>query len=402
MCVRRPSPKYGAIVRSSRDSGRWIIEEHAASVTLRTFAEAAARGRRIITRVTTWPPNHGAHTDLHIMPLDNTDKKLLDIVQDAFPLTSEPYREMASLLGVSEENVLLRLKRLKDEGIIRRMGAIFDSKKLGYCSTLCAMRVPARRVDEVARIVNEHPGVTHNYLRNDEYNVWFTITARSQQELDRIMDEIRKKSGIQALIDLPAVRTFKIRVRFQMADERKTQGARFKTQDIKDGIRRSALSHQSGISDLEKRIVRELQGNIPLHHSPFRPIADKLGIDEEELLAKLRELRNRGIIRRFSAILRHRKVGISGNAMGVWRVPEDKVEEIGAKMAAFPQVSHCYQRVTRPGWRYNVYTMIHGKTAENCEQVAGLISQDTGVKDYRLVYSTRELKKTSMRYFTED
>jgi DNA-binding Lrp family transcriptional regulator len=336
------------------------------------------------------------------MPLDNTDKKLLDIVQDAFPLTGEPYREMASLLGVSEDNVLLRLKRLRDEGIIRRMGAIFDSKKLGYCSTLCAMRVPTQRVDEVAQIVNEYPGVTHNYLRNDEYNVWFTITARSQQELDGIMDEIRRKSGIQDLIDLPAVRTFKIRVRFQMADIEETQDARHKTQDIKHGVQQSVLSHRSGISGLEKRIARELQGNIALHHSPFRSIADKLEIEEEELLAKLRELRDRGVIRRFSAILRHRNVGISGNAMGVWRVPEDKVEKIGAKMAAFPQVSHCYQRVTRPGWQYNVYTMIHGTTAEDCERMAELISQDTGVKGYRLVYSTRELKKTSMRYFTED
>ena len=110
--------------------------------------------------------------------MDNTDKKLLDIVQDGFPLTSEPYREIASLLGVSEQDVIPRLKRLKDEGIIRRIGAIFDSKKLGYCSTLCAMKVPDQRIDEVALIINEYNGVTHNYLRNHEYNVWFTITTR--------------------------------------------------------------------------------------------------------------------------------------------------------------------------------------------------------------------------------
>jgi DNA-binding Lrp family transcriptional regulator len=363
--------------------------------------------------------------------MDNTDKKLLDIIQDEFPLTSEPYREIASLLGVSEEEVILRLRKLKDKGIIRRIGAIFDSKKLGYCSTLCAMKVPAQRVDEVAQIVNEYPGVTHNYLRSeippnppfskggtkddlskggtkgdsskggtrdDEYNLWFTITARSQSELDRVMAEIREKSGIRDLIDLPAVRMFKIRVRFPMFDtEEDTREKAGKPEGRKAGRSEGRLSRL--LSPEFEGIVRELQGDIALCRRPFESIANRLGIEEEELLTKLRELRDCGVMRRFSAILRHRNVGISANAMGIWRVPEDKAEEVGAKMARFPQVSHCYQRIIQPGWPYNVFTMIHGRTVEDCQQVANLISQDTGIKDYRLLYSTRELKKVSMRYF---
>jgi len=359
--------------------------------------------------------------------MDKIDKRLLDIIQDEFPLTSEPYREIASLLAhrqgclchsISAEEVILRLKRMKVEGIIRRIGAIFDSKKLGYCSTLCAMKVPGQRVGEVAQIVNEYPGVTHNYIRavkasksskpfhnfNDfddlnDWNMWFTITARSQSELDRVRAEIREKSGIHDLIDLPAVRMFKIRVRFPMlgmeGDTRhETRDMRLKTQESE------VSSLKSQVSNLEcEGIVKELQGDIALCHGPFRSIADRLGIEEEELLTKIRELKDSGVIRRFSAVLHHRNVGIRANAMGVWCVPEGKVEEVGAKMATFPQVSHCYQRVTQPGWRYNVFTMIHGKTVEDCQQVANLISKDTEVKDYRLLYSIRELKKVSMKYF---
>ena len=330
--------------------------------------------------------------------MDNTDKKLLDVIQGKFPLTKEPYCEIASLLEMPEDDVILRLKRLKDEGIIRRIGAIFESKKLGYRSTLCAVKVPDQRVDEVARMINEYTGVTHNYLREHDYNIWFTITARSRQELDGIMAEIREKSGIQDLIDLPTVRMFKIRVHFSMLDEEKD--SRQKTQDT--GQEKISPRSESGVSDFEKRIVRELQGDLPLAQRPFEPIADKLGIQEEDLLTKLQKMEDQGIIRRFSAILRHRSVGFSANAMGVWRVPENRTEEVGAKMAAFPQVSHCYQRPVLPTWPYSLFTMIHGKTPEDCQRVAELISQDTGIDDYRLLYSVRELKKVSMRYFTEE
>lgn len=334
--------------------------------------------------------------------MDNIDRKLLDVMQDSFPLVSQPYREIAASLGTSAEDVIFRLKKLRETGIIRRMGAIFDSKKLGYCSTLCAMEVPDQRIDEVARIINEYTGVTHNYVRDYEYNVWFTITARSRPELNRIMAEIQEKSGLHNLIDLPATRMFKIRVRFSMMAEDsglKTQDPRYETQD--SGQEEVASYPDTGVSELEKHIVRELQGDIPLLQRPFKSIADKIGIEEEELLAKLRELKDRGVIRRLSAILRHRNLGISANAMGAWRVPEDRAEEVGTKMAAFSQVSHCYQRPTRPGWPYSLFTMIHGRTAKDCEQIAESISQDTGIKDYRLLYSTREFKKVSMRYFTE-
>jgi len=155
------------------------------------------------------------------------------------------------------------------------------------------------------------------------------------------------------------------------------------------------------LTELEKKIVKALQENFPLCSHPFTSIAEEIGIDEKELLSKIRVLKERGIIRRFGATLRHRNAGYVANAMVVWHAPEEKVKEVGNAMASFPEVSHCYQRAICSDWTYNLFTMIHGKSREECENTARLISQKVKISDYRLLYSTRELKKTSMKYFQE-
>ena len=152
-------------------------------------------------------------------------------------------------------------------------------------------------------------------------------------------------------------------------------------------------------SELEKKIVTELQEDLPLCSHPFKLIAERIGIKEEALLVKIREMEERGIIRRFGAVLRHQRAGYIANAMVVWRVPEERAKEVGKTMASFKAVSHCYQRTTHPDWTYNLFTMIHGKSREECERIATLISDEVKVEDYRLFYSMRELKKTSMKYF---
>lgn len=152
------------------------------------------------------------------MELDYFDRELLNIVQSGFPVTREPYKELAEILGTMEEDIISRLKRLIDNGTIRRLGGIFDSRKLGYTGTLCAMKVPEENIDSVAGIVNGYNGVTHNYLRNHEYNMWFTVLARGSGELAKILGEIRAKTGVEDLINLPAVRMFKIKVNFDLTE----------------------------------------------------------------------------------------------------------------------------------------------------------------------------------------
>ncbi|MBC8230071.1 Lrp/AsnC family transcriptional regulator [bacterium] len=148
--------------------------------------------------------------------MDTTDKKLLNLIQSDFPITSEPYKEIGIKLGISESEVIQRLTNLKTNRIIRRIGATFNSKKLGYQSTLCAMKVPEERLDEVAKLVNSYPGITHNYLRNHDYNMWFTLITESENKQNDILQEIQEKSGITDLLNLPAVRFFKVRVDFKL------------------------------------------------------------------------------------------------------------------------------------------------------------------------------------------
>ncbi len=148
--------------------------------------------------------------------MDNLDKQLLTLIQAEFPITPEPFKELALTLGTTEEDVISRLERFKAEGVIRRIGAIFDSKKLGYFSTLCAIRVPEDRLDEVAQIINGYSGVTHNYLRQHDYNMWFTLIAPSAQAVEDILEEMRQRAGIRDLINLPAINFFKIKVNFNL------------------------------------------------------------------------------------------------------------------------------------------------------------------------------------------
>jgi DNA-binding Lrp family transcriptional regulator len=147
--------------------------------------------------------------------LDSLDRRLLNIIQEDFPLVEKPYAELGRRLGLTETEVLERLAKLKQAGIIRRIGAVFDLRRLGYASTLCALEVPAARLDEVAAIVNSFPGVTHNYLREDTYNMWFTLIGPCRRHLDKVIASIAARTGL-AVLELPAEKSYKIRVNFNL------------------------------------------------------------------------------------------------------------------------------------------------------------------------------------------
>lgn len=153
------------------------------------------------------------------------------------------------------------------------------------------------------------------------------------------------------------------------------------------------------LTEKEKSLIRIIQDDMPITERPYKAIADSLGLSEEDVIAKIKEFREKGYIRRFGATLRHREAGIMANGMGIWMVPKEDVQRVGKIMASFKEVTHCYERPTFADWPYNVYTMIHGKTREDCEAIAKKISEATGIKEYSLLYSIKEFKKTSMKYF---
>lgn len=332
--------------------------------------------------------------------MDELDRELLNIVQSSFPLDPEPFRILGERLGVSEAEVLERIKRLKGT-VIRQISAIFDTRSLGYQSSLVAAKVDPARINEAAAVFNEHPGVTHNYRRNHEFNLWFTLAVppNSRIGLERTVELLGDLAGVQSIRMLPTLRLFKIGVQLDVTGK----------QDVTRKADKPAYSEKDRekpkrypLTDADIRAIRELQKDLPLVPRPFDGFAAALGVSVDELLETARRFADRGQMRRYAAVLHHREAGFRANAMGVWVVPEDRVDEVGPKMASFAAVSHCYLRPTYEDWPYNIFTMVHGRTVKECEQVLGAIAEETGISDMCALYSTREYKKTRVQYFTPE
>lgn len=329
--------------------------------------------------------------------MDDLDKELLNVLQMNLPLSPTPYAVMGERLGLPEAEVIARVAALKQARVLRQVSAIFDTRRIGYRSSLVAMRVAPERLPEAARIINEHPGVSHNYERNHEFNLWFTVAVPPPSTVEEHVNALDEKAGAEATRILQTLKLFKIGVKLDMT------GKSDVTARDPGSVRREAdWNVGQALSALDIQLVRELQKDLLLEPRPFLPAATRLGITEEGLLAEARRMMDQGILRRFAAVLYHRKAGFKSNAMGVWRAPEDRVEEYGFEMASFAAVSHCYQRPLYPDWPYNIFTMVHGHTSEECERVLGAISEATGLSDYVSLYSTREYKKTRVEYFTDD
>jgi DNA-binding Lrp family transcriptional regulator len=330
--------------------------------------------------------------------LDRTDRELLNLLQADFPVRSRPFAVLGERLGIGEAEALDRTRRLHDAGIIRQLSAIFDTRSLGYQSTLVAMRFSPERLERGAAVVNEHPGVSHNYRRNHEFNLWFTLATPPGSDIDRTLDALHRLSGAEATRKLQTLRLFKIGVKLDMTGEKDV--TRAEDPDY-TGIQRD-FALQSPITEKDIEVIRAVQDDLPLVERPFEVCARSRGMTEEELFAGMDDLRRRGHLRRVAAILRHRRAGYSANAMAVWAVPEERAEEVGRRMAEFAAVSHCYQRPVYPDWRYNIFSMIHGRKMADCERVVEAIRTATGIEDYAVLYSTKEYKKTRVRYFTEE
>lgn len=341
--------------------------------------------------------------------MDAIERKLLNLVQGHFPIHPQPYRILGEVLGLSAEETFAKIQHLYQLGVIRRLGGVFDSRRLGYFSTLCTAKVPEDKVSFVAELLAEITGVTHNYLRNHAYNMWFTLIAPSEERAESILQGIREAAGIE-VFSLPALKVFKIRVDFDLTDEDLVNSAseayvdREELSDLTDGLDsglKSATS-SSGWFDTDRPLIRVLQKDLPHVLYPFRELARQLDWSEAKVLKRTESMLEQGAIRRFGAVLRHQKAGFLANAMGVWEVEDALVQKAGEEMARFREVSHCYQRPTLPDWPYNLFTMIHGRTPEDCHRVVEEIAKETGISRYAMLFSLAELKKSSMEYFMEE
>jgi DNA-binding Lrp family transcriptional regulator len=343
-------------------------------------------------------PKIRSRKDGSAVPLDEFDKKLLDTMQGKFRIVPRPYAEVATLLGVEEETVLTRVRELIEQRIIRQVTPIFDTRALGYQSMLVAAKVDPEHPWRPAKIVNDHPGVSHNYLRNHEFNMWFTLATEpdSPLGLDGTLDVIKAQTGAESVRQLPTLKLFKIRMDLEMSGDTETLAKAAQAVEPVD-------IEPQPYDELDKAVIRATQGDLPIVSEPYVDAARELGMSVETLIAHLEGMVQRGLLRRVAAILFHRRAGFSANGMGVWKVPADQILEAGRRMAAFRGISHCYERPTYADWPYQLFTMAHGRSKEECDAILDAVRDEVGcIEDRATLYSSTEFKKVRLLYFTDD
>jgi DNA-binding Lrp family transcriptional regulator len=331
------------------------------------------------------------------VPLDETDKQLLNLMQGRFPLDPRPFAHVAKLAELTEAEVLERVGFLLEKRIIREITPIFDTRAFGYASMLVAAKVDAEHPHRAAQFINTHPGVTHNYLRDHEFNLWFTIAVErdSRLGLDGTLDVMAERTGAESIRQLPTLKLFKIRMDLEMegdTDALSAPGQAVEPLEL-DPIE---------LSEEDIATVRATQGPMPVVSEPYAPAAERLGVPVATVLERLESLRERGGLRRVAAILYHRRAGFSANGMGVWAVPEGEILDTGKRMAAFRGISHCYQRPTYADWPYSVFSMAHGRSKEECDAILDAIAEEFSITERATLYSSTEFKKIRLMYFTDE
>jgi len=324
------------------------------------------------------------------MRLDGVDQKLLGLLQARFPLTTKPYADLGLSLDIPEDEVIRRVKQMKIKGLVRQISLVLDAGRLGYKTTLIAMRVGEIYLDQVAKFLTEHASVSHAYEREHHFNLWFTLAIPDMADMDAELLRLADVIGAEAAFDLPVVKVFKLPTYFSSDEDNQPR--------VPAGIPNGVTRQSAYLSPIDREVINELQQDLPLISRPFAEMSARLRTDEGKFPIQCQSLLSRGIIRRFGASVNHREVGFSANAMTCWAVPAEKMELMADKLAPLRQVSHCYERKTNPEWHYNLFAMIHGHTREQCQEIAERVSIETGLMDYVLLFSTREFKKTRVKY----
>ncbi len=323
---------------------------------------------------------------------------LLNDFQRDFPLVSAPFAKIAASLGASEGEVLDVLANLRQGGAVSRVGAVFRPHTIG-ASTLAALAVPEEKLAEVARLVSAYPEVNHNYEREHRYNLWFVAAAPDSEQLNETLRRIEEETGCPVLV-LPMLEDFHIDLGFDLG--RKVSGVPGR---VRGGHRRKEPAEKTLSAyqphPAEADLIAALQNGIPLIPRPYAQLGAQSGMDEQEVLTCLAQLIEQGIIRRLGVVVRHHELGYRANAMVVWDVPDSEVSDAGHCLGQFDCVTLCYRRPRRlPEWRYNLFSMIHGRDRE---EVLGLVAQlraTCGLEHiaHEVLFSRRRFKQCGARY----
>jgi DNA-binding Lrp family transcriptional regulator len=328
--------------------------------------------------------------------MDSKDRALLEFMQTHFPLVPFPYQALGESVGLPEREVIERVRRLKQGGIVRQVGAIFDSSRLGYRSALVALEVDPTDLDRVGRCLNAHPGISHNYVRDHRYNLWFTLTLPWKQDLEGEAARLAEQVGARDFLYLPARTVFKIGLVLKLGETGEETAAALPLAEAY-----APRAEARAFSEQEVRAVRALQRDLPLQSRAFLPLARTAGMEEDDLLKLARAFLAEGIMRRYAATLDHRRAGFRYNFLVLWPAEEGRLEEMGKKLAALEEVSHCYERTSYPRWPFSLYAMFHARSRKEADRILLSLAAISGKRDYLVLETVREFKKERVRYFEE-
>ncbi len=315
---------------------------------------------------------------------ESIKKELLKIVQKEFPLEERPFLKIAQKLNIKENKVIEILKNFQKNKMIRQISAIFNPWFFGHKSALFAFQVSPKRIEKVASIINKHPGVTHNYLRNHKYNLWFILVSPPEKELLEEVKKIASLCEIEKYLYLPALKVFKTSTVLE--------------EDLTDFEKEENIKITYNFTEWDKMLVKKLQEPIPLIEEPFQEIAKSLGIEQRELFSWIEEMKRKGGIRRFGALLKHDKMGFKTNVMVVWLIEKEKKELFIKKLPKYLFITHCYERKSYPHWKYNFYTMCHFKKNQEKEKIY-FLAKELSIKKFLLLETLKEFKKIRLKLF---
>jgi DNA-binding Lrp family transcriptional regulator len=317
------------------------------------------------------------------------ESRLLGMLQSGFPLSREPYADIGIMLGMAADDVIRGIIGLKEKGIVRQVSPVLDARRLGFQSTLVAMKVEDARIKSAEKYLSAHAGISHGYQREHEFNIWVTLSVPPGADLQAEVSEMSARCSAQAVIALPATRVFKLRTDFSRTGDTSAE------EHISSG---SGLPRRARLSQADRQVINGLQQDLPLSPDPFAPLAQGMGMGVEKMLEHSRSLLRRGIIRRYGASINHRNAGFMANAMTCWDVPAGKVVTLGRLLASGRQVSHCYERATNHLWHYNLFAMVHSRDKTACLRAIEKMAVGTGLTDYAVLFSVKEFKKTRILY----
>jgi DNA-binding Lrp family transcriptional regulator len=322
--------------------------------------------------------------------MDKLQRHFINQFQGGFPLVENPYSSVAAELDTDEVTLISLIGQLLDDGILSRFGPMYDAVNMGGSITLAALCVADDVFDEIAGKVNRHAEIAHNYRRDHELNMWFVIATESAQGILNTIKMIEAETGLK-VFNFPKLREFYLGLWLMIDDQ-----GQVATCSV-DVPSRTSIHH---LDALDRRIIAETQGGLPLLAAPYTWIAEQTGSETSTVIERMKRMLHHGVIRRIGAVPNHYRLGLKANGMSVWDVPDEQLSVLGDRVGQLDFVSHCYERPRHlPQWPYNLFAMVHGHDHDEVNRKVRLIAELLGhdCRQYHVLFSSAILKKTGMR-----